>query len=535
MRFRGKTARLAVTAGLTFSLALGGVAPAVEAFAATTGSVTISSTQNYTVKGDYKVYQLFTGSFDGTKMGDAKANAAYRDAVLTTLNEVLGTGNEVSIAGISEDRAAIAIADGIAGLSSTQAQTFANKLAGALKGAEATTTASAQDGTLSVTGLAMGYYLVVAGADAGAKTSAILVPVNGDVTPEVKASTPTVDKQVKVGEGDFDNGNDVGLVNATAWENITYKLDGTVASNIDDYASYTYKFQDTLPKGVTADAARIANWNVRVAATIDGTEKDITAAFSATTVAAASADTGSVVTWSCDNLAAALNDAGLTSNHADAKISLTYQPDYTTDEITNAMTGADGELPSVKNTVKLIYSNDPYSGGEGSNEPTPDTPSDLYTYQLKVSKVGEDGKALTGAGFTLKRGDTVIFDNQMVNEDGTLALAGLDSNVEYTLVESTVPAGMKSIDPIKFTIKATKDANGKVTEVKAEETSDASSAADFTDDSTADIVLPVTVKNVEGSDLPLTGQAGIIAGVAVGGVIIAVSLVAVAHNRKNEE
>lgn len=535
MNINGKGAKLAVTAGLAAALTLGGVAPAVQAFATQVGSITIESTANYTVKGNYKVYQLFTGSFtndaDGNaRMGDVTENAAYGDTVLSTLNTVLSADRQIDVTGLSADRRAIAITDGIASLDATQAQAFANKLAGALVDAAPTQTVAAADGKLNVTDLATGYYMVINPDATYARTSAVLVPVDGDKTVDIKASTPTVTKQAKVGNGEYGDNNDVGLVDSSAWEAITYKIEGTVASNIDDYTTYSYKFQDTLPAGINADTQRVAGWNVKVEAALGGTTKDVTAAFT-------TAATGTnQVTWGCTDLIAALKDAGFTGSLSGVKITLTYTPDYTVDELRGALAG---DVEGATNSVKLIYSNNPYGTGAGeSSSETEDTPkqeSKVYTYEIAISKVNEAANVLTGAGFTLQRDGKDIFTDQKVDDHGILTFTGLDSNVEYTLIESTTPSGMKSIDPIKFTINATKDAKGTVTKVEAAETADPSGAADFTDDNTADSVIKVQVTNIEGADLPLTGQQGIIAGVAVGGIVIAASLVAVVRNRKQAE
>lgn len=543
MSVKGRKARLAVTAGLAAALALGGVvAPVAQAYADTVYSVTVKAPDDsaYAVDGGYKIYQLFTGTFGGTKnehMGNVVANLTYRDAVLTTLNSVLPAEQKIDASGMSEARIAIAITDAIQDLTDTDARKFANKLAGALATVTPTDTQNATDGKVAFNVNETGYYLIASSSTSGANTSAILVPVNGNVTAETKVSTPTVTKQVKVkGEG-YKKNTDVGLTSATKVEELTYKLEGTVASNIDDYDTYKYVFKDTLPKGVTADTGRVAQWSVTCKVAYNGVEYPIPEGQFTVACDTDTATQATNITWTCADLVAAMNAAGLSSNHGGASIILEYTPNYTADELRNALSNAG--MASVNNKVELAYSNNPYTSGAGSTATTPADESKVYTYKLALNKVKEDTTPLAGAKFTLKRNGTEVFTDRGVGDDGVLAFTGLDSGVEYELSETTVPAGMKSIDPIKFKITAVKDdATGEVTSVQVNkgDVTDNSHAATFdADDKFDDNVIHVTVKNIEGADLPLTGQQGIVAGVAVGGIVLTVSLVAISRNRKRSE
>lgn len=544
MSVKGRKARLAVTAGLAAALALGGVvAPVAQAYADSGYTVTIESTSDYRVDGQYKVYRLFTGSFadtntDNGKMGNAAANDNYREAMRTVLNGFLVEANKAPVSAVDTTHSKLvvdtAIADGIAGLPDAKKQEFANKLAAALKDKAGFTSVNAENGTLSVTGLEAGYYLIVnPDVENNAMTSAILVPVNHNRTVSIKTSTPTVTKQVKVNNEGYKKNTDVGLTSATAVEKLTYKLEGTVASNIDDYGAYKYVFKDTLPKGVTADADRVAQWNVTCKVAYNGAEYAIPEGRFAVSFATNSTANTTEISWTCATLVKAMNDAGLSSNHGDASIILEYTPNYTAEELRNALPNAG--MASVNNKVELEYSNNPYTGGTGSTAITPADESKVYTYKLALKKVKEDATPLTGAKFTLKRDGQPVFADLGVGTDGTLAFTGLDSDVEYELSETTVPAGMKSIDPIKFTITATKEADGTVTQVAANETSDPSNAATFDNTMSGDNVIDVTVTNIEGADLPVTGQQGIVAGVAVGGIVLTVSLVAISRNRKRND
>lgn len=545
MSVKGRKARLAVTAGLAAALALGGVvAPVAQAYADGGYTVTIESTSGYQVEGQYKVYCLFTGSFadtntDSGKMGNAVANDSYREDMRTVLNTFLADGNKVPAVDAAHSQLVVdtAIADGIASLPEARKQEFANKLAAALKDKAGFTSVNADNGTLSVTGLEAGYYLIV-NPDVGnnAMTSAILVPVNHDRKVTIKASTPTVTKQTKLDGGEPADNVDIGLTGANTLQKVTYVVTGTVASNIDDYNSYEYVITDTLPKGLknTVTQERInTKWNVSISAVSGGKTVSVKDKF------ALSLDTSGSspkMIWTCNDLIEAMGEM----NHRSAQIVLTYTPDYTPPELEGSLEGAMG---AALNSVTLTYSNNPYAGGTGSTAITPADESKVYTYKLALNKVKADAdngtSPLAGAKFTLRRAGTEVFTDLEVGANGALAFTGLDSGVEYELSETTVPAGMKSIDPIKFKITATKnDATGEVTSVKVNtgDVTDNSHAATFdADDKFDDNVIHVTVKNIEGANLPLTGQQGIVAGVAVGGIVLTVSLVAISRNRKRSE
>lgn len=541
MSVKGRKARLAVTAGLAAALALGGVvAPVAQAYADGNYTVTIESTTGYTVEGQYKVYRLFTGSFadtntDNGKMGNAVANDSYREDMRTVLNGFLADANKVPAVDATHSELVVdtAIADGIAGLPDAKKQEFANKLAAALKNKAGFTSVNAENGTLSVTGLEAGYYLIVnPDVENNAMTSAILVPVNHNRTVSIKTSTPTVTKQTKLDGGEAADNVDIGLTGENTLQKVTYVVTGTVASNIDDYNSYKYVITDALPKGLknTVTQERInTKWNVSINAVSGEATVSVKDKF---TLSLDTSGSSPKMIWTCNDLIEAMGEM----DHRSAQIVLTYTPDYTPSELEDSLEGAMG---AALNSVTLTYSNNPYTGGDGSIATTPADESKVYTYKLALKKVKADADnhttLLTGAKFTLKRDGAPVFKDLEVGTDGTLAFTGLDSDVEYELSETVVPAGMKSIDPIKFKIVATKDADGTVTKVTANKTSDPSSAATFVDTTDTDNVIDVTVTNIEGADLPLTGQQGIVAGVAAGGIVLTVSLVAISRNRKRND
>ena len=115
----------------------------------------------------------------------------------------------------------------------------------------------------------------------------------------------------------------------------------------------------------------------------------------------------------------------------------------------NAKIGSEGNV----NAARLHYDN--------KSEITEDsgkTPWDYviaFTYKVDINKVDQDGNALTGAEFKLEKklADEKTTEITLSKEGHVFTGTGLDDG-DYVLTETTVPAGHKPIEPIKFTVTA---------------------------------------------------------------------------------
>lgn len=549
-----RTARVAVTCGLGLALTFGGVAGApATAFAAASAGITI--TKAGTVK--YKVYKLIDGEFEGTgdkqTMTDPVLNAAFADTVITTLN---ATDYKTGIAADDSDN--IKANKVIEALNAAKAagklEVTVNKIAKALQDAGVTPTiddATPVDGTLTLTGAnTTGYYLVApdyTDADAFASTSAstaMLLPVSTDgKNIEAKISTPTIDKEVKDADGndiwdkDWSDLADAGLVDGTPTMP-TYKLTGTLPTNIGEYDTYVYKFVDTLPTGFDTTVDELADWNV----SIKVGDTDITDKFKAEV--ATDANHTSTITWSAydtantgkeADLKEILRAAGIDENDfPTTKIVLEYTPKYDENDLNRMYKNQKPTLDTPqKNTAHLEFSNNPYTDGTGK---TTDDETKLYSFNLIIKKIKEDKTALRGAEFSLATVDGKVAGmNVTANDDGTFDFRGLEADVEYVLTETKVPTGYKPIQPIHFKIKAVKSDDGKeIVRIQLADGSevDPSNAATF-EFTGADV--NATITNLESSGIPETGAAGIAGGIVVGGVLIAVSAITMLKQRKDEQ
>ena len=550
MNLKMRTSRLAFVAGLSLAVALGGTV-ATEPAAAFAEGGSFTMTVNKATDGTYNLYQIFTadvvaGSGVGAQpsLGNAKLNQALKPYVIAAYNEATGSK-------LANDASDATVIGSIHVLADAKAQTFANKLAKKLLAADDSliaATATASDGTVSFGAQPSGYYLIAQKdatdpADKNAMTSGILVPLTADKQLTAKVTTPTVDKQVKddTGNGwdkDFSDIADAGLLDGKI-DKLTYKITGTVASDIADYDTYYYKVVDVLPKGLDVTKDELdSKWGVSIK--VDGKDasgkdvtSDVTSSFTSA-VTGANAGTDDVtdtVTWETEDLKQVLTGAGI-ADLASATVTVEYTPVYDANDI-NRMYANAGSLsaPDV-NTASIEFSNSPYTNGHGH---TPKHENKVYDYNLKIFKKDEAGNALKGATFTLTDADgKTVGKNVTANDDGTFEFHGLEAEVEYTITESKTPTGFKTIQPIKFKINATKADDGQtVTKIVASEVSDPSAAADLTAD--GDATINANVVNIPDHDYPNTGAAGIYGGIAVGGIIIAVSAAALVRRHRGSE
>lgn len=170
----------------------------------------------------------------------------------------------------------------------------------------------------------------------------------------------------------------------------------------------------------------------------------------------------------------------------------------------NAVIGSAGNT----NDVELTYSNNPNATGDGTTKPadTGKTPKDtvkVFTYQTIINKVDQDGKALSGAEFTLvkknKDGSTKNVDVVKNAEGKSFTFKGLDAG-NYVLEETKTPDGYNTIKAIEFTIDA-----------------------DY--DKEADDSLKADIVNRKGSLLPSTGGMGTTILYVIGSILVLVAAI----------
>jgi fimbrial isopeptide formation D2 family protein/LPXTG-motif cell wall-anchored protein len=338
--------------------------------------------------------------------------------------------------------------------------------------------------------LPAGYYLLKDRDTTQSGTSdaytSFIVEVVGDTMAAVKSDVPTVTK--KVMDKDDTEGTTSIFQDSADYhigDTIPYRIVGTMPANIDAYSTYAYKLTDTMSAGLAYGSdAKIF---------LDGV--DVTGSFVQTVTD--NADGTTTVTWEVANLKA----LGTLTPASEVTVNYTATLD------TDAVIGSAGN----PNSVNLVYSNNPNTGGEGDTGKTPDDKTVVFTYKVVVNKTDAAGTALTGAEFTLYKqlatGERIEIAAVKSGDGTQFSFNGLDDGT-YILRETKTPAGFNTIDDIEFTITAEHEAlsdDPRLTSLNGSPTT--TGAIEFRS-STTEGSLTAAVVNESGTTLPSTGGMG---------------------------
>ena len=435
------------------------------------------------------------------------------------------------------------------------------------------TTATTTDGTTVINNLAYGYYVVyplgatdtsTAPGNETVKSVASLVNVTDTtVTINMKSNYPTVDK--KIIQAQSGSGITVGAIVNGSWEGnhqmeledendpedtiaprgaadgkkaedfgigdtITYQLTSKVP-DMTGYNSYTFKFSDTLSKGL--DLKEVLS--VKVGNTT------LTAKKSGTNTYALAYDQAK------RTLTVTLNDFyNSYKNHTGETITVVY----------TATLNKDAVIGMNPNTNKAVveYSNDPTTGGTGTSEPSI---VDVHTFDFTIFKYylkNETKTALANAEFELYKANGEVagakvnikkveegkyrvatpeeiategFKSDVIvsGTNGKVLVKGLEAGTYY-LRETKAPEGYnKLLSDIKVEIKPVYDkTTGKLTSYSVDytyngKTTNGAAITNKTDSP------EVAVENKTGAQLPSTGSKGALmvtlAGIVLFGVLTA--------------
>lgn len=479
------------------------LAMSVMAFAAdeTTYSLTINNSKTGHT---YEAYQIFVGDLTIEENTKKLTNIKW--------------GSGVSEAGQTQFGKADKKAETLN--NANDAKTFAKEVASYLTTPTGSQTKTEQ--AYIISGLKPGYYLVkdkdssLTGQENDVYTSYIMEVV-GDTTATPKGNVPSFEKKIK--DINDTTGNTTGWQDSADYDigdDIPFKLEGTVASNYDDYSKYYFAFHDVEETGLTFNSDSVEVF-------VDGNK--ITSGFKVIT----STSDGCTFEVVFDDLKNLNGEDGKPLVQAGTKIRV----EYTSRLNKNAVLGNQGNV----NKAKLEFSNNPNSNQVGKPGGTGETPWDnviVFTYKVVVNKVDQNNHALSGAEFTLsKKLSNGSKDIAVVkNTEGTqFIFSGLDDG-DYVLTETKTPSGYNSIDPITFTVNAdhtiTWEAKDRTTILTKLEGGNTFTGKVNTGELTAKIV------NKAGSTLPSTGGIGTTIFYIVGGILMVGAAVLLITKRRAE-
>lgn len=332
-------------------------------------------------------------------------------------------------------------------------------------------------------------------------TDAILLNVknNTPVEQKLKTTYPTVQKTVKNGTEDSNHNS------AQVGDTVEFKLTSTVPDMTEYTKGYTFKFTDTLSKGLTLNNTNETAGTFT--ATVKIGDQVLTSGYTATFTKDATNGTTSLTVNMTNFRDNHLNDAGKT---------ITVEYSATLNE--NAVVGKDGN----DNTAKVVYSNDPNQDTTGESK---EDKTYTYDFNFGIDKVDADEKTkkLEGAQFELQdaKGTKIdlvkVTDNTFrpkahntetvaqatdvkTDHDGVLNFTGLKEGT-YKVVETKAPTGYNKLSaPIEVVINANYGPDGKLTDwgvTKSGETYDPNNTS-----------TTITVENKQGLELPSTGSIG---------------------------
>lgn len=435
----------------------------------------------------YDVYQIFTGDLKDGKLTNVKYGQN------ANLPEGKAVGDKVPTSAITD----------LASVNNSDDMTKIAKILNYVNLANPIGEATAKT---PLTNLATGYYVCVDKGDVGSgeEYNFYVVNVGGDMTISVKRDA--VESYKKVKDTNDTEGTTTGWQDSADYDigdAVPFQLTADLTDKVATYKTYEVIFHDTLSAGLTYnDDAKVTMNN-----------KDVTESFTIT-------HSNGALTIRCSDVKALV-----AANGSVIKV------DYTAVLNDGAVVGAAGNL----NTMYLEYSNNPNLDQNGnpstSTGTTPEDKVKVFTYKAVVNKVdAADKTPLAGAGFTLYKANAegkyvAVGEEQIADGKTVFEWKGLDDG-NYRLVETTVPNGFRTMDPVEFTITAEHDFEGTdplLTELNA--------GGKLTADKAAG-TLTTTVENVYGSELPSTGGMGTTILYIVGGLLIVCAAGALVFRRR---
>ena len=468
-----KTMRKLFTVLLALAMTL---ALAVSAFAADTGSITITNPQgNHT----YTAYKIFDVTYSGDNYSYTISDTDAAFSTVKAYADVAANGlNLTAVANTNKYNVSIGT-----GFSAASFAQYLRTNVGSLGTGTAFTKV---DNTVKASGLALGYYFV-----SGTSGAVCELATAKDIQIRDKNEVPQIEKVVN----DDDRTVEIGQV-------LTYTITGKVPSTTG-YTEYTYQVTDTMTEGLT--------FNEDVKVTIGDT--DVTA--------------DATITNNENGFVASVNMMQY-QGQIDAPVVITY-----TATVNDKAIQRDKET----NTATLKYSNNP---ADKTSFEESSVKVEVFSFNIVINKyaTGNENTKLAGAKFVLKNAESKYYKYDAVTKavtwvaakadatevttgaDGAARFDGLEAGTYY-LEETAAPTGYNQLTK---DITIVLDENGSAT-------INGAASAPGTDHS-----LTTGVANSTGTVLPETGGTGTVIFVALGALaVICAGVFLVTNKRMSKE
>lgn len=472
---------------------------AVEAPAATTGTITVQNAVNGETYTLYKIFDATTDTNDNTAVSyTIPEGVNYVDKEFNGLFETRSNGDKTYVIGLKS------------GKTNNDLVKWLNK--NGSKGVRVKEVTKANGTAVTFADLKYGYYYIHSSL-ANAEGLAMAVTLQAS---DVMAQ----EKNVESGWGDQGGktiATEDGDVTFSIGENIPYKVTYEKAYNFyveDDNGTkkahkiYNYVLEDTMPAAVTLDAdsfvVKVNDQDVKTDA-ITGNEYS----YSSSTDANGNLKFKLTIPWAKTDNA---TEDDFYYHDAPAKIVVTYNG------VLNSAVET-GSTKNDKNTNKAImYYNTTTKSGEEKDAP-------VYSGQIKITKVDgsiktDDGtytKKLKGATFVVKRGTEYL---KYTDNEGTDDAFGTTTNIKDATKYVTNDAG-------EVVIRGLKQGTYKLVEIQApdgynvlKDDVEVNLTYGNVDGQDTLVVAPV-VKNFHGIQLPSTGGMGTTVFAIVGLLVMA--------------
>ena len=469
-----KTMRKLFTVLLALAMTL---ALAVSAFAADTGSITITNPQG---EHTYTAYKIFDVTYSGDNYSYTISDTDAAFSTVKAYADVAANGlNLTAVANTNKYNVSIG-----AGFS---AASFAQYLKTKVDSLGTGTDFTKVGDTMKASGLALGYYFV-----SGTSGAVCELDTAKDIQIRDKNEVPQIEKTVNDDDGTVEIG-----------QKLSYTITGKVPST-KGYTEFTYQVTDTMTEGLTF------NKDVKV------------------TVGGADVTTAATITNNDNGFVASVNMMNY-QNQIDKPVVITY-----TATVNEKAIQRDKET----NTAVLKYSNNP-ADKDSYDEST--VTVDVFSFNIVINKyaTGNENTKLEGAKFVLKKGAngpyykydaaTKIVSWVDAKADATEVTTGADGAARfdgleagtYYLEETVAPAGYNQLAK-DITIVLNKNGSATI---------DGAASAPGAAHS-----LTAGVANSTGTVLPETGGTGTVIFVALGALaVICAGVFLVTNKRMSKE